>query len=306
VVTTYDTETRAGEWKRGPGDGEIEDGFSESLRLGSDIRFLLVVIGGGAVRVGSNIARRHLRYVETVAINCDSRIQDSEDFDRRLFLGPEGGAEGGAEGSPLVGGQLARAARSSLQRVFEGATFVTIVASLGGGTGTGALPVVLEAAARSSEVLSLFLIRPFECEGERRAIADRSVAGLSFVPAWVDKQQRGVGSLQVLDNEALARRVPGLMFNRINKQWADQISDHIERAFLTPAEAAVGTARSIPQPENEIVSTHSPLTPPVMPGFPQGPGSTPDLPPIAAAAVVPADAELTFEIELPVPGPSPL
>ncbi len=299
--TTYETETRISEWRRIPGqEGESEDGLLENLKLGHDIRFILVVVGGGAVRVGQAIARRHLRYVETIAINCDPRVQYQDEFDRRVYLGPEDGFASDTHGSAQLGAQLARAAVPSLERLFEGAAFVTVVASLGGGAGTGALPVVLEAAARSCEVVSAFVIRPFECEGERRALADRTVARLNFLGSWVEKQQRGVASLQILDNERLARSDPSLPFNRVNDHWAEVIASHIEKAFLLPAEAAVEAGRLAQMGEPDL----TPRVPSFSGSLSESPATAsvpePPLPPLAPTAtpVLRPDAELTFEIDL--------
>jgi len=88
----------------------IEGGWEAQLRLGQDVRFVLAAVGGGAIRIGQEIARRHIRHLETVAINCDPKVQSYEDFDRRVYLGPDSGAEIDTAGSPLVGWVLARAA----------------------------------------------------------------------------------------------------------------------------------------------------------------------------------------------------
>ncbi|MGI0052647.1 MAG: hypothetical protein ACRECR_00090, partial [Thermoplasmata archaeon] len=195
---------------------EMDEACLKELRLGQDLRFVLVCLGGGAARVGRNILARKVRYLESVVINCDPRVQELEEYDRRVCLGATLGRGAETGGSSSIGAQLARAAEPALERVFEGATFVTVVASLGGGTGTGALPFVLEAAVRQSAVLSVFAIRPFKCEGERRAIADRALARLNFVDAWVDKLHHRLATLTVLDNERLteeASRTPMSRFN---------------------------------------------------------------------------------------------
>lgn len=299
MVATYGTEATNGERERqGPRADEFEDGFIENLKLGHDVRFVLAVVGGGAVRIGREVARKRLRYVETVAINCDPKVQDLEEFDRRVCLGPGSGAPADTGGSPAVGGHLARAAEPALDRIFEGATFVTVVASLGGGAGTGALPYILEAAAHASEVLSVFLVKPFACEGERRAVAERAIARLHFLDAFVEKQQRGAATLQVLDNEELARCEPKLPIARFNGRWAELVASHVERAFVIPAEAAVEAGRlaGLAEPETTVRVP---------------PGPTPELivPPAAddpeglLPRMAPGDAELTFEID-PRGGPT--
>lgn len=273
----------------------------ESLRLGRDVRFLLAVVGGGAIRIGREIARRHLRHLETVAINCDDRVQALDDFDRRVCLGWNGGADD-PHGSPLVAAQHARAAEPALERLFDGATFVTVVASLGGASGTGALPSVLEAAARNSEFVSAFVVKPFANEGDRRATAHRALAHLHFVASFVEKQERGSATLNVLDNEAFAHAHPGVPFSAVNREWARVVANHIEQQYLVPVEAAIEARRLAAPPE----FSGPPIVPPELaPSVEVSPSpsglSRMSLPPLAA---VPAffgpydqpDAEVTFEV----------
>ncbi|HYK92751.1 MAG TPA: hypothetical protein VEY07_01750 [Thermoplasmata archaeon] len=264
------------------------------LRLGHDVRFVLAVVGGGAVRVGREIARRHIRYLETIAVNCDPRVQEVEEFDRRVFLGPQNATEIGTGGSPLVGGRLAQAAEPALDRIFSGATFVIVVASLGGGSGTGALPHVLEAASRSAEFVSVFAIKPFECEGERRAIADRALARLHFLESFVEKRESRRGTLTVLDNEQLVKHQRGLPLNRLSTHWAEVIGRHIEQSFLAPIEAALETRRieRVTETEGIRVLAPTPAGPAPMP-----PGEPPLSPiPLAPQMNPSGDVELTFEI----------
>jgi len=279
----------------------FEGSWENHLRLGQDVRFVLVAVGGGGIRIGREIARRHLRHLETVAINCDPKVQGFDDFDRRVYLGPDTGAETDTGGSPFVGGLLARAAEPALERIFDGATFVIVVGSLGGGAGSGALPYILEVACRNSEVVSAFVVKPFRCEGERRALADRAIGRLHFVEAFVEKRERGRATLQTLDNESLISQQGRLAFNLVARHWASLIEEHIEKSFLAPVEALLETAElgriAHELPMNRLPSVEVPIvagleTPPappveVPPGFP------PALPAAPAASL---EAELTFEI----------
>jgi len=267
------------------------------LRLGQDVRFVLAAVGGGAIRVTCEIARHHLRHLETVAINCDPKVQGFDEFDRRVYLGPDSGAETDTGGSPFVGGVLARAAEPALQRIFHGVTFVIVVGSLGGGAGSGAFPYVLEVAARNAEVVSAFVIKPFRCEGERRALADRAIGRLHFVESFVEKRERGVATLQTLDNESLVAKCGSLAFSRIAEHWASVIEEHIERSFLAPTEAILNAT----EPSTALLAS------PVGPAVPEEAGlgvvppvRSPDhgVPvPIPALPAALAEVELTFEVD---------
>jgi hypothetical protein len=270
------------------------DSWESRVRLGQEVRLVLACVGGGAIRVGREVARRRIRHLETVAINCDPKVQKFDEFDHRVYLGPDTGVDGDTGGSPFVGGLLARAAEPALERIFRGAAFVVLVGSLGGGSGSGAFPCVLEVASRYAEVVSAFVIKPFRCEGERRALADRAVGRLHLVESFVDKRERGSATLQTLDNESLVGPLGHAPMARISGHWADLIEEHIERSILAPAEAVLEAAQFAPQVV-PVPAVHAPLL--AGGAHPPSAPSLPELPPMLPAARFAAgEAELTFEV----------
>ena len=274
----------------------MEDGWSDHLRLGQDVRFVLVAVGGGAIRVGREIARHHIRHLETVAINCDPKVQGFDDFDRRVYLGPDTGADTDTGGSAVVGGVLARAAEPALDRIFRGATFVILVGSLGGGAGSGAFPHLLDVACRNAEVVSAFVIKPFQCEGERRALADRTIARLQFVESYVDRHEGGHATIQTLDNESLRRSQAHRPFGEVDRHWADVIETHIETSFVAPVEAMIEAMQMV-RTASELPMNRIPVAevPAVGALPPHGPSPAPEYPPLLPAARA-SEVELTFEI----------
>jgi len=277
--------------------GGFEELGLENLRLGHDVRFLFVAVGGGGIRIGRELARRHPRYVETVAIHCDASIQGLDEFDRRVTL--EADAGDSVDG-PVGAGTLARAAEPALERIFEGAAFVAIVGSLGGASGSGLLPSVIEAASREAVVVSVFAVKPFAVEAERRGVADRTLGRLPFLYNFVEKQQHGAGRLTILDNEALAQRSPKMAFNGVARHWADVLEQYMEREFLRPAETAVEAHRrariSEIGPMNRVMAE---------PALRPAPEFVPPMPAEPDPRILPAamadprsveDAELTFEV----------
>ncbi len=292
-----------------PDDGAVDAGWEPQLRLGQDVRFVLAAVGGGAIRVAQEIARRHVRHLETVAINCDPKVQSFDEFDRRVYLGPDSGAEIDTGGSPIVGGVLARAAEPALDRIFQGVTFVIVVGSLGGGAGSGALPHLLRVASRHAEYVSAFVIRPFRCEGERRALADRAIGQLHFVETFVEKREQGAASLRTLDNETLIASHGREAFGHVSTHWADIIQNHIESSFIAPAEAILDAARltrvAYSAPMNRIPEAElSTLVPAELPS----PVPTPELEPLLPSARLssPAEVEISFEIVRPASPPGAL
>ncbi len=292
---TYETEQRAiDEHNPALGNGAVDtsDG-PEGWRLGHDIRFVLVAVGGGGVRIGREVARRRIRHLETVAINCDPKVQGFDEFDRRIYLGPETGEEIDTGGSAFIGGVLARAAEPALERLFDGATFVVILGSLGGGAGSGALPHVLEVASRHGHLVSTFVVKPFRCEGERRALAERAVGRLQMVQSFVEKQNRGRATLKVLDNESLVHTFGPVAFTKVAGYWADVVSEHIQSSIIGEFESAI-TANwtSSAVVPSELSSPVVPSTDPTPSGV-----TPPSLPrPLPAADASPLEAGLTIEI----------
>jgi len=297
-VETYEAGQDGDDRGLTPGSGDPIGGiWGNPLRLGQDVRFVLAAVGGGAIRVAREIAHRHVRHLETVAINCDPKVQGFDEFDRRVYLGPDSGAETDTGGSPFVGGVLARAAEPALQRIFHGVTFVIVVGSLGGGAGSGAFPYVLEVASRNAEVVSAFVIKPFRCEGDRRALADRAIGRLHFVDSFVEKRERGVATLQTLDNESLVSTCGTLAFSRIADHWASVIEEHIERSFLAPTEAILNAAQLSASP---LTAPGSPIDAeiPALEAAPTDRAPAPELPaPMPALRSNPDEVELTFEVD---------
>jgi len=295
---------RARAWTSGSGD-PVPEAYPSALRLGQELRVVLVAVGGGAVRIGRQIAREHLRHVETVAINCDPKVQGFEEYDRRLYLGPGTGEEIDTGGSPVVGGVLARAAEPSLRGVFQGASFVVVIGSLGGGAGSGALPHLLELASRHAAVVSAFVIKPFRCEGDRRALAERAIGRLRLGEAFAEKRERGHATLEVLDNEKLITSYGHRAFSAVGDHWAEVVRSHLEQAILAPAEAMLASLSVRP-----VVLASPPVAvAPEILAFPErmppAPPAAPELPPILPAARAGAMAELTFEVESATPPPRP-
>ncbi|MGP8077556.1 MAG: hypothetical protein ACLQD8_02550 [Thermoplasmata archaeon] len=300
-MTTYESERSRGE----PSATNVlepgEAGWENRLRLGQDVRLIFVAVGGGAIRVGHEVARRHIRHLETVAINCDPKVEGFEEYDQRVYLGPDSGVERDTGGSPVVGGVLARAAEPALQRIFRGATFVVIVGSLGGGTGSGAFPHILDIASRNAEVVSAFVIKPFRCEGERRALADRAIGRLHFVESFAEKRERGLAMLQTLDNESLIPTFGRTAFREIGRHWAHLLEEHIESAFLGPAEALLEAPRLTRLAQSAPFSDTGAVESAALTVVPPSPMHGPEMPPLLPAARSAAsEVELTLEVVSPL------
>ncbi len=279
---------------------------SHPPRLGRDVRFLLVAVGGAAVRVVRSAQSQGLRYQETVAINGDERVQEAMDFDLRVCLKTPW------EGPSTLPGELSGtrlALVPALETLFQGVTFVTVVGSLGGETGAGVLPAVLEAAGLHASFLSVFLVKPFACEQARRLEAEQTLRALRHQSLLSHRMERGQASLVVLDNERAIPRLSSLPLAALTHGYGHMVAQHIIERYIQPAEGAFREFRLLSQVQQ---IAPEPVLAPVPASTPFGPGGLPGavpvlLEPVAAPLPHPSrEVELLLEIshpETPLSGP---
>jgi len=149
-------------------------GDQEKSMVGNPQNYLAVIkvigIGGGGVNAINRMIDAGLRGVEFIAINTDAQALLMSDADVKLDIGRELTRGLGAGADPELGRQAAEEHRSDIQEVLEGADMVFITAGEGGGTGTGAAPVVAEVAKAVGALTIGVVTRPFGFEGRRRAV----------------------------------------------------------------------------------------------------------------------------------------
>ena len=150
---------------------------------GSPQNYLAVIkvvgVGGGGVNAVNRMIDAGLKGVEFVAVNTDAQALLMSDADVKLDVGRDLTRGLGAGSDPEVGRAAAEAHRDEIEEVIKGADMVFITAGEGGGTGTGAAPVISE-IARSLGALTIGVVtRPFGFEGKRRATqADQGIKTL--------------------------------------------------------------------------------------------------------------------------------
>ena len=152
----------------------------------------VIGVGGGGGNAVEHMLTADLDGVDFINANTDAQMLARSAAPTVLQLG-EGITKGlGAGADPEVGRQAAIEDRDRIGAAIEGADMVFITAGMGGGTGTGAAPVIAE-LAREKDVLTVAVVtRPFPFEGKKRqAIADQGI----------DELQDQVDSLIIIPNE---------------------------------------------------------------------------------------------------------
>ncbi|MGI6644323.1 MAG: cell division protein FtsZ [Bacilli bacterium] len=156
----------------------------------------IVVIGVGGA--GNNAVNRMIDdQIDSVTFwvaNTDKQALATSKARNRLVLGEEITHGLGAGGEPSVGAQAAEASREEIEKIVEGADLVFIAAGMGGGTGTGASPIIASIAKKAGALTIAIVTRPFTFEGKKR-IAN-SVEGLNNLRDVVD-------SIIVVSNDKL-------------------------------------------------------------------------------------------------------
>ncbi len=129
---------------------------------------LVVGVGGGGCNAVDSMCGQWENGPALAVINTDTQALDGARTPRRLAIGRKITSGMGTGGDAEVGRLASEDDVESLRELFEGIHLAFIVASLGGGTGTGAAPVVARAAQEAGALVIAFATLPFEFEGERR------------------------------------------------------------------------------------------------------------------------------------------
>jgi cell division protein FtsZ len=177
-------------------------------------RITVIGVGGGGTNAVDNMLSANLQGVEFVVANTDAQQLMHSRADRRIQLGPHITQGLGAGAKPEVGKAAAEEAADELARHLDGAHMVFITAGMGGGTGTGAAPVIAR-MARERNILTVGVVtKPFGFEGVRRArCADQGIEEL----------QRHVDTLIVIPNQNLFRMANERTTWREAFKMADQV-----------------------------------------------------------------------------------
>ena len=145
----------------------------------------VVGVGGGGTNAVNRMIEEGIRGVEFVAINTDAQALAISDADIKVHIGTDITKGLGAGANPEVGAQAAEESRDDIKQALAGADMVFITAGEGGGTGTGAAPVVADIAKNDVGALTVAVVtKPFSFEGRKRANA--AADGISTFSDAVD------------------------------------------------------------------------------------------------------------------------
>ena len=174
---------------------EMPDESGNDMVLPSNLaRIKVIGVGGGGCNAVNRMIASDVAGVEFWVINTDAQALGNANTQNQLQVGQKLTRGLGAGGNPAIGQKAAEESRDELATALEGSDLVFITAGMGGGTGTGAAPVVAEVAKEVGALTVGVVTRPFTFEGKRRTSqAEEGIAAL----------QSRVDTLIIIPNDKL-------------------------------------------------------------------------------------------------------
>ena len=173
---------------------------SREIRPSQNAKIEVIGVGGGGSNAVNRMIDSDVGGVSFRVLNTDAQSLLQSSAERRVQLGQNLTRGLGAGGNPSIGQKAAEESREELQQTLEGSDLVFIAAGMGGGTGTGAAPVVAEVAKQSGALTVGIVTKPFSFEGKRRM--RQAEEGISRLAENVD-------TLIVIPNDRLKDVIAG-------------------------------------------------------------------------------------------------
>ncbi len=164
-------------------------------------KILVIGVGGAGNNTVNRMARVNVAGAELIAVNTDKQhLSIMHDSIKKLLIGQSVTRGLGAGGYPEVGLKAAEVSRAALSKVMEGTDMLFLTAGMGGGTGTGASPVIADIAKEQGAIVIAMVTYPFRMERARLMKADDGIERLRKV----------ADTVVIIDNNRLVELVPNL------------------------------------------------------------------------------------------------
>lgn len=190
--------------------------FEHDDTLESGVSIRVIGVGGGGNNAVNRMISTNIRGVDFIAINTDRQAIRRSDAPTQLVIGEKITKGFGAGANPAIGARAAEESIEDIKQALTGADMVFVTAGMGGGTGTGAAPVVARVAKEMGILTVGIVTKPFAFEGKRRM--DQAMEGISELSQYVD-------SLVIIPNERLKQ----VSDTRITLANAFEIADDVLR-----------------------------------------------------------------------------
>ena len=171
------------------------DPFSvEEARAASGARIVAVGVGGGGGNMIGHMIREGVSGIEMIVVNTDAQVLEESGAARKIQIGTKLTKGLGAGMKPEVGKESALENYDEIRSALQGADIVFVAAGLGGGTGTGAAPVIAQIAKEIGALTISIVTKPFAFEGKKR---------LKLAEIGLDELKQESDSIVVIPNDKL-------------------------------------------------------------------------------------------------------
>lgn len=164
----------------------------------AEARIKVIGVGGGGGNAVNRMIAEKVQGVDFIVANTDLQALNNSEASTKIRLGPKLTKGLGAGSNPEVGEKAAQESEEQIKKALEGADMVFITAGMGGGTGTGAAPVVAKLAKDSGALTVGVVTRPFSFEGPRRA---------RYAAEGLEKLKANVDTLIIVANNRLLEMI---------------------------------------------------------------------------------------------------
>ena len=194
-------------------------------------RLMVIGIGGGGCNAVNRMIESGIKGVQLISVNTDRQALNSSKAEMKIQIGEKLTRGLGAGANPELGQKAAEESIEDIKKIMENADMVFITAGMGGGTGTGAAPIIAK-AAKDMGILTVGVVtKPFTFEGRKRM--SHADLGIKFLKKYVD-------SLVVVPNDRLLQLANKnttmleafIMADEVLKQGVRGISDIIAEAGI--------------------------------------------------------------------------
>ena len=190
--------------------------FEPEMTNDCGVNIKVIGVGGGGNNAVNRMIATNIRGVHFVAVNTDRQVIRKSEASSHVIIGEKYTKGWGAGANPEVGARAAEESIDEIKAMLKDADMVFVTAGMGGGTGTGAAPVVARAAQEMGILTIGIVTKPFSFEGRRRA--EQAERGIAELRKYVD-------SLVVIPNDRL-RQVSD---TRITLANAFEVADDVLR-----------------------------------------------------------------------------
>ena len=145
-----------------------EPEMMDGLEMDQVAKIKVIGVGGGGMNAVNRMIESGVRSVEFIVANTDLQVLNASPAEYKLQIGKNITNGRGAGSDPEIGREAALESKEEIREALEGADMVFVTCGMGGGTGTGASPIIAEIAQEVGALTVAIVTKPFRFEGKRR------------------------------------------------------------------------------------------------------------------------------------------